>query len=435
MARRANKASENALYNEKQQSIMNEAVKQVMKEGGLKFLTESHLKEAMRLMMAQFINAALQGEMDHHLQEEQKQATAGPVADDAEGDGCKNKRNGSSNKTVHSEMGDMAIQVPRDRNASFTPILLPKHARRFHDFDEAIIDLYSRGMSTREISQFIEKQYAVEVSAEFISTVTERVSVDVKEWQNRPLDSVYPVVFFDALRVNIRRDGVIKKMAVHLALGVRCDGRRDVLGMWFNENEGASFWTGVFTELKNRGVDDIIIAVTDGLKGMTQALEAVFPKALHQTCIVHLIRASTAFISYRDRPEIMAKLKAIYKANNAEEAFQALEELEASEIGKRCPHVAKAWRSAWPQVVPFFDFPKPIRKLLYTTNSIEALNRGIRKIIKTRTMFPNEDSAKRLVFLTLKNIQSQWVLPSQAWSAAMPVFAAMFGERFTGTME
>ena len=227
-------------------------------------------------------------------------------------------------------------------------------------------------MSTREIAEFIRSQYHVEVSAEFISTVTEKVNDDVRQWQGRPLDSVYPVVFFDALRINIRKDGVIKKMAVHLALGVRCDGRRDVLGMWVHENEGAAFWTSVFTELKNRGVEDILIAVTDGLKGMTQAIEAVFPQAQHQTCIVHLIRASAAFVSHKDRKAVMAGLKPIYQANTPEEALAAFEN---SPMGKRYPYVAQSWRSAWAQVIPFFNFPRSIRKLLHTTNSIETIRR------------------------------------------------------------
>lgn len=341
-----------------------------------------------------------------------------------------NKRNGYSKKTLHGNKGDLEIQVPRDRKGTYVPRLVPKHSRHFNDFDDAIIDLYGRGLSTREITEFIRSQYHVEVSAEFISTVTEKVNDDVRQWQGRPLDSVYPVVFFDALRINIRKDGVIKKMAVHLALGVRCDGRRDVLGMWVHENEGAAFWTSVFTELKNRGVEDIPIAVTDGLKGMTQAIEAVFPQAQHQTCIVHLIRASAAFVSHKDRKAVMAGLKPIYQANTPEEALAALAAFENSPMGKRYPYVAQSWRSAWAQGIPFFNFPRSIRKLLYTTNSIEALNRGVRKVIKTRTMFPHEESAKKLIYLALQRIMEKWKLPVRAWSEAMPVFAAMYGERF-----
>ena len=260
-----------------------------MEAGGLTALTQAHSNEAKKIVAQRFINAALPGELKHHLTQEDENLNE----EESSAERVENKRNGDSKKTLHGNKGDLEILVPRDRKGTYVPRLVPKHSRHFNDFDDAIIDLYGRGLSTREIAEFIRSQYHVEVSAEFISTVTEKVNDDVRQWQSRPLDSVYPVVFFDALRINIRKDGVIKKMAVHLALGVRCDGRRDVLGMWVHENEGAAFWTSVFTELKNRGVEDIPIAVTDGLKGMTQAIEAVFPQAQHQTCIVHLSRAST----------------------------------------------------------------------------------------------------------------------------------------------
>ena len=286
MAHRTPKINDTVKFTDQQQAILNDAVEQLMEAGGLMALTQAHFNEAMKIVAQRFINAALQGELKHHLTQEDENLSE----EESSVERVENKRNGYSKKTLHSNKGDLEIQVPR---------LVPKHSRHFNDFDDAIIDLYGRGLSTREISEFIRSQYHVEVSAEFISTVTEKVNDDVRQWQGRPLDSVYPVVFFDALRINIRKDGVIKKMAVHLALGVRCDGRRDVLGMWVHENEGAAFWTSVFTEVKNRGVEDILIAVTDGLKGMTQAIEAVFPQAQHQTCIVHLIRASTALPGHR----------------------------------------------------------------------------------------------------------------------------------------
>ena len=317
-----------------------------MEAGGLTALTQAHFNEAMKIVAQRFINAALQGELQHHLTQEDDNLNE----EESSAERVENKRNGYSKKTLHGNKGDLEIQVPRDRKGTYVPRLVPKHSRHFNDFDDAIIDLYGRGLSTREIAEFIRSQYHVEVSAEFISTVTEKVNADVRQWQGRPLDSVYPVVFFDALRINIRKDGVIKKMAVHLALGVRCDGRRDVLGMWVHENEGAAFWTSVFTELKNRGVEDILIAVTDGLKGMTQAIEAVFPQAQHQTCIVHLSRASRAFVSHKDRKAVMAGLKPIYQANTPEEALAALVAFEKSSMGKRYPYVAQSWRSAWAQV-------------------------------------------------------------------------------------
>ena len=289
MAHRTSKIIDTVKFTDQQQAILNDAVEQLMEAGGLTALTQAHFNEAMKIVAQRFINAALQGELKHHLTQEDENLNE----EESSAERVENKRNGYSKKTLHCNKGDLEIQIPRDRKGTYVPRLVPKHSRHFNDFDDAIIDLYGRGLSTREITEFIRSQYHVEVSAEFISTVTEKVNDDVRQWQGRPLDSVYPVVFFDALRIDIRKDGVIKKMAVHLALGVRCDGRRDVLGMWVHENEGAAFWTSVFTELKNRGVEDIPIAVADGLKGMTQAIEAVFPQAQHQTCIVHLSRAST----------------------------------------------------------------------------------------------------------------------------------------------
>lgn len=350
MAHRTPKINDTVKFTDQQQAILNDAVEQLMEAGGLTALTQAHFNEAMKIVAQRFINAALQGELEHHLTQEDDNLNE----EESSAERVENKRNGYSKKTLHGNKGDLEIQVPRDRKGTYVPRLVPKHSRHFNDFDDAIIDLYGRGLSTREISEFIRSQYHVEVSAEFISTVTEKVNDDVRQWQGRPLDSVYPVVFFDALRINIRKDGVIKKMAVHLALGVRCDGRRDVLGMWVHENEGAAFWTSVFTELKNRGVEDILIAVTDGLKGMTQAIEAVFPQAQHQTCIVHLIRASTAFVSHKDRKAVMAGLKPIYQANTPEEALAALVAFENSPMGKRYPYVAQSWRSVWAQVIPFF---------------------------------------------------------------------------------
>ena len=358
MAHRTPKINDTVKFTDQQQAILNDAAEQLMEAGGLTALTQAHFNEAMKIVAQRFINAALQGELKHHLTQEDENLNE----EESSAERVENKRNGYSKKTLHGNKGDLEIQVPRDRKGTYVPRLVPKHSRHFNDFDDAIIDLYGRGLSTREIAEFIRSQYHVEVSAEFISTVTEKVNDDVRQWQGRPLDSVYPVVFFDALRINIRKDGVIKKMAVHLALGVRYDGRRDVLGMWVHENEGAAFWTSVFTELKNRGVEDILIAVTDGLKGMTQAIEAVFPQAQHQTCIVHLIRASRAFVSHKDRKAVMAGLKPIYQANTPEEALAALAAFENSPMGKRYPYVAQSWRSAWAQVIPFFNFPRSIRK-------------------------------------------------------------------------
>lgn len=397
-------------------------------------------KSLTQMVMKRFIEAALQGEMQAHLDgvpSSTEDTLDSNESEPSELSGTRklgNKRNGIARKTVRTDSGNIEVSVPRDRQSTFEPVLLPKHARQFHGFDDRIIAMYARGMSTRDIAAFLQEQYGVEVSPEYVSTVTDRVLVDIEAWQSRPLESMYPVVFFDAMRVKIRTGMVVKPMAVHIALGIAADGTRDVLGMWIDENEGASFWASVFNSLKSRGVEDILIAVTDGLKGMTKALETVFPKTEHQTCIVHLIRASTAFISHADRKAVCDALKTIYQAVDAVEAERALEAFEASSMGKRYPAIAQTWRRAWAQVIPFFRFPPEVRKLIYTTNSIEGLNRAIRKVIKTRTLFPTEDAAKKLIFLAIRNYTASWQRPTIRWSAAMPQFAMMYGERFTGAV-
>ncbi len=295
--------------------------------------------------------------------------------------------------------------------------------------------MYARGMSTRDIQAFIDNLYGVDISPDYVSKVTDRVLEDVQEWQNRPLESVYPVAFFDAIRVKIRSGAAVKNMAVHLGIGVRTDGTREVLGMWIAENEGASFWATVFNGLKARGVEDILIAVTDGLKGMTEALETVYPQTLHQTCIVHLIRASTSFVSHKDRAAVCKELKPIYQAVDADAAERALERFGSTAMGKKYPAIIQIWERAWTQVIPFFQFPPEIRTLIYTTNAIEGLNRAIRKVIKTRTLFPNEDAAKKLIYLAIMNFTASWKRATPKWAAAMPQFALLFGERFTGAME
>ena len=387
--------------------------------------------EAVKLFSQRFIESMLQGEMDNHL----KGCSASPESSEtveATVDEAKpNKRNGYGQKTIKTPLGPLPLTIPRDRNNSFEPIVIPKHCRSFGQLDEQIITMYAHGMSTRDIEAFVENMYGVNVSADYVSTVTDRVLDDIKAWQERPLESVYPVCFFDALRVKIRKGASIKNMAVHLGIGVRTDGTREVLGMWIQENEGASFWAGVFNSLKARGVEDILIAVTDGLKGMTEAIESVYPETLHQTCIVHLIRASTAFVSHKDRKAVCNGLKPIYQAIDADAAEAALEAFEASEMGKRYPSIGQIWRRAWAQVIPFFQFAPEIRTLIYTTNSIEGLNRAIRKVIKTRTLFSTEDAARKLIYLAIKNFTASWKRATPKWSAAMPQFAILFGDRFT----
>ena len=391
--------------------------------------------EAVRTFSQRFVEAMLQGEMDAHLTGCQPTETPPEEVDADELSLVPNKRNGFSHKTLKTEFGPLPLSVPRDRRNTFDPIIVPKHSRSFGKMDEQIIAMYARGMSTRDIQAFIDNLYGVDISPDYVSKVTDRVLEDVQEWQNRPLESVYPVAFFDAIRVKIRSGAAVKNMAVHLGIGVRTDGTREVLGMWIAENEGASFWATVFNGLKARGVEDILIAVTDGLKGMTEALETVYPQTLHQTCIVHLIRASTSFVSHKDRAAVCKELKPIYQAVDADAAERALEHFGSTAMGKKYPAIIQIWERAWTQVIPFFQFPPEIRTLIYTTNAIEGLNRAIRKVIKTRTLFPNEDAAKKLIYLAIMNFTASWKRATPKWAAAMPQFALLFGERFTGAME
>lgn len=379
--------------------------------------------EAIETLSAQLkkalIERALHAELGHHLNQE-----------DPSEDGS-NHRNGTSGKTVLTGDGPVRIDVPRDRDGSFQPILIPKHERRFTGFDDKIIAMYARGMTVREIQGFLREQYATDVSPEFISSVTDEVMEEVALWQSRPLETMYPVVFFDALRVKIREEAVVRNKAVYLALGVQRDGTRDILGIWIENTEGAKFWMRVFNELKTRGVQDILIAVTDGLKGMEQALGAVFPATTLQTCIVHVIRSSLDYAGWKDRKGLAKALRPIYTAASAEAALTALEEFEAGPFGQRYPSVAASWRRAWAHVIPFFAFPPAVRKVIYTTNAIESVNARLRKIIKTRGHFPSDESATKLIWLALRNITADWSRASHDWKEAMNQFAVLYAERFT----
>lgn len=368
------------------------------------------------------IERALGAELTDHL---------GYEKGDPAGRGSGNSRNGTSAKTILSEDGELMIEVPRDRVGSFEPQLIAKGQTRFDGFDEKIISLYARGMSVREIQGHLAELYGAEVSPDLISKVTDAVLDEVREWQMRPLDPVYPVVFFDALRVKIRDEGSVRNKAVYVALALNPDGEKDVLGLWIEQTEGAKFWLKVMNELKTRGLGDILIAVVDGLKGFPEAITTVFPDTQVQTCIVHLIRNSLAFVSWKDRKAIMPALKAIYRAENADMAFVRLEEFEA-EWGKRYPAIGQAWRRAWQYVVPFFAFAPAIRKMIYTTNALEALNRSLRKIIKTRGSFPNDEAAMKLLYLAIKNAGMRWRRGVE-WTSAMGQFAIQFGDRFPGS--
>jgi transposase-like protein len=342
-----------------------------------------------------------------------------------------NERNGASGKTVITERGPVRVDLPRDREGSFEPILIPKHERRFTGFDERIIAMYARGMSVREIQAFLAESYATEVSPDFISSVTDEVMAETLAWQSRPLEPMYPVVFFDALRVKIRGDGVVSNKAVYLALGIQADGQRDVLGLWIEQTEGAKFWLKVFNELKTRGCQDILIAVVDGLKGLAEAIGAAYPRTAVQTCIVHLIRNSLEYASYKDRKSVAAALRPVYAAANEQAAQQALEAFAEGPWGAKYPTIVQSWRRAWENVTPFFVFPPDIRRVVYTTNAIESLNMQLRKIIKTRGHFPNDEAAIKLLWLALRNVLAKSVRAAFDWSSAMNQFAILFGERFT----
>ena len=368
------------------------------------------------------IERAMGGELSHHLGYANGAAKPAPGA---------NQRNGKSAKTVITGEGPVRVDIPRDRDGSFEPLLIPKHERRFTGFDDKIIAMYARGMTMREIQGFLLESYGTEVSAEFISSVTEAVMQEVTAWQARPLEAMYPVVFFDALRVKIKEDAVVRNKAIYLALGVQRDGTRDILGLWIEGTEGAKFWMKVFNDLKTRGVEDVLIAVTDGLKGMPEALAAVFPATTLQTCIVHLIRNSLDYASWKDRKSLAAAIKPIYTAANAEAAQAELDKFEASAWGQKFPTVVAAWRRAWSHVIPFFAFPPQIRRVIYTTNAIESVNSQLRKIIKSRGHFPSDDAATKLIWLALKNITAEWSRAAKDWKEAMNQFAIIYEDRFT----
>jgi transposase-like protein len=342
-----------------------------------------------------------------------------------------NERNGSSGKTVLTERGAVRIEVPRDRDGSFEPILIPKHERRFRGFDERIIAMYARGMSVREIQAFIAEHYGTQVSPDFISSVTDEVMAEATAWQSRPLEPMYPVVFFDALRVKIRGDGVVSNKAIYLALGMLPDGTRDVLGLWVEQTEGAKFWLKVFNELKTRGLADILIAVVDGLKGLAEAIGTVYPKTTVQTCIVHLLRNSLDYASYKARNALAQALRPVYPAPRAAAAAAVLEAFAAGPWGEKYPSIAASWRRSWEHVVPFFVFPPDIRRVIYTTNAIESLNMQLRKIIKTRGHFPNDEAAIKLIWLAIRNVLAKVIRTTYDWKSAMNQFAVLFGDRFT----
>jgi putative transposase len=373
------------------------------------------IDDLKKALAERVLNAA----MDHHLAGEEPS----------------NRRNGYGKKTVITDTGQIELEVPRDRQARFDPQLIAKYQRRFPGFDDKIISMYARGMSTREIVGHLRELYGIDVSPDLISAVTDAVLEEVSAWQARPLEAIYPLVFFDALRVKIRDEGLVRNKAIHIALGVRADGTKEILGLWLEQNEGAKFWLRVMNELKNRGVEDVLIAVVDGLKGFPEAITAVFPQATVQTCIVHLLRHSLDFVSWKDRKPVAAALKGIYRAIDADAGEAALTAFEQSFWGQKYPAIAQSWRRAWAEVVPFYAFPGDVRRILYTTNAIEALNSKLRRAVRARGHFPSDEAATKLLFLVLNRSEKEWIMPPREWSMAKSQFAVLFGERFTAAMD
>jgi putative transposase len=399
--------------------VPSEVLDQFVRQGPLSI---EELDAAVRRFKKAIIERALGGELTHHL---------GYPPGGAKPEATTNHRNGTSGKTVLTDDGALVLDVPRDREGTFEPRLIPKHERRFAGFDDKILALYARGLTVREIQGFLADMYAVEVSPDLISTVTDAVVADVTAWQQRPLEPMYPIVFFDALRVKIRDEATVRSKAVYLALAVLPDGTRDILGIWIEQTEGAKFWMKVFTDLKVRGCQDILIAVTDGLKGMAEALAAVFPATTLQTCIVHLIRHSLDFAGSQDRKPLAAALRPIYTAPNADLAAAALDAFASGPWGTRFPTVVVSWRRAWTHVVPFFAFPPEVRRVIYTTNALESVHARVRKIIKTRGHFPTDDAATKLIWLALRNITARWgTKAANYWHLAAQQFAILYADRF-----
>lgn len=366
------------------------------------------------------IERAMEAEMDDHL---------GYKKHETKGHGSGNSRNGRTSKNLITDDSQIDIDIPRDRNSEFEPQIVPKGKRRFDGFDGKIIAMYARGMSTRDIQATLAEIYGVEVAPSLISTVTESIIDDFHAWQSRPLDEIYPIVFFDCLVVKVREERKIRNKSVYLALGINMEGQKELLGLWIAKNEGASFWLGVITELKNRGVKDMFIAAIDGLKGFPEAIETVYPKTEIQLCIVHMIRNSCKYVSWKDRKALCADLKQIYGAATIEEAELALTDFSAK-WDPKYPSVSQLWQRHWDRITPFIDYPNDIRKAIYTTNAIESVNRSLKKILKTKGSLPNDEAVFRLLYLALGNISKKWTMPIRNWKMALGQFAIKFADRF-----
>jgi putative transposase len=377
------------------------------------------LKQLTKALLERALNA----ELTHHLGYEKHER----VAEKGE-----NARNGASEKTLETEQGEMVVQVPRDRNATFEPQIVRKHQRRFAGFDDKIISMYARGMSTREIQGHLEEMYGVEVSPALISEVTDAVVEELKGWQSRALEPLYPILFLDALYVKIRHEGRVENRAVYVAIGINLEGRKEVLGLWTSGNEGAKFWLAVLSELRNRGVKDVFVVCVDGLKGFPQAIESVYPQAEVQMCIVHLVRASLNYVNWKERKQVAADLKPIYRAATAVQAELELAAF-AGKWGDKYGAIVKVWRENWERVIPFFVFAEEVRRVVYTTNAVESLHMSMRKIIKNRGSFPNEEAAMKLLYLALKNVAKKWETV-QNWKSALNRFEILWGDRIKAAL-
>ncbi len=373
----------------------------------------------LKQLTKRLIERALEAEMAEHLGHGKHESVANPAG---------NARNGRSKKTLKGEFGELPIQIPRDRLASFEPQLVPKHQTRWAGFDDKILSLYARGMSVREIKAHLEEMYGAEVSPTLISSVTDAVMDEVRTWQSRPLDALYPIVYLDCIHVKVRDNGMVRTKAVYLALGVNLAGEKELLGIWIAQTEGAKFWLQVVTELKNRGVADIFIACVDGLKGFPEAIESVFPRTAIQLCIVHMVRHSLNYVSWKLRKEVAADLRAIYTAATSDEAERQLDAFDAK-WGVAYPSIIQSWRRNWARIIPFFDYPPEIRKVIYTTNAIESVNMSLRKVSKNRGSFPSDDAVLKLFYLALEKISQKWTMPIRDWKAALNRFTIQFEDR------
>ena len=373
----------------------------------------------LKQLTKMLVERALEAEMAEHLGHDKSESVTNATG---------NARNGHSAKTLKGEFGELPLDIPRDRQGAFEPQLIGKHQTRWVGFDDKIISLYARGMTVREIQGHLTEMYGTEVSPSLISAVTDAVSEEVKAWQTRPLDPLYPILYLDCIHIKVRDTGAVRVKAVYLAIGVNFTGHKEVLGLWIAQTEGAKFWLQVVTELKNRGVQDIFIACVDGLKGFPEAIEAVYPKASVQLCIVHMVRNSLNFVSWKTRKEVAADLRLIYQSATVDDAEQRLTEFEGKWDSQH-PPIAQIWRRNWARIVPFFDYPPEIRKVIYTTNAIESINMSLRKIIKNRSSFRTDEAASKLLYLALNNISRRWTMPIHDWKAALNRFTIQFEDR------